>query len=691
MPLLERNRAIAGGVSGVLVLACLAYLPYLGKGLVSEDFLLIALHREEPPWRDLAATFTRPWLDMTLFEFYRPVAALAFGAEANWFGGRSAGYNVVHLAVHLLATALVWSLLRTLLGAGRAIGSRCDGALELAALAGALYFGLYPLAPNAVLFAASFATVFGAAATLGAALLYVRWREAAGAAPRREPAAVSSPRASAGAAVDLGSVRGAIDGGRLRRSVPLAALGAYAIALGCYESSVALLLWLALYEASRRLLAGGSVAETGEARRRSRRTLVALAPFTALSAGYLALRMALFGDPLGGYGDVAVRLREVDLGLPVQALRVLARLPAPWFGPGAGAAIESLVALGLWGAAGLWVASAPAPSRRALLRAFLLGSGWAVVFLAPFSFPLVAPAAGRYWYLAAGGVALALASVGARAGAVRLPVRRRVATAAIVLVVASLLGRNLLLLQRHLGWMEEAATLATEIRDEIVRAAGGMAVTGSPDAPQRILGGEERRSSGGSPAGAAGAIFVADYPLFLRGGNGIELAQVYHYGLRAAAGPPFHDRAIDVYPLPPRSDGDPRRLALDHPVYLWSQGERALRRLDPAGADLPVLIDAGGPPDGAVVALDDAPVLRLRVEASADGARTQVVVSAAGNYTVERPASGGGEIRLPAEFLGFWASLAPGPQLWWMEVRDPAGRAVAQSPPRWLTVDHPRK
>jgi hypothetical protein len=191
-----------------------------------------------------------------------------------------------------------------------------------------------------------------------------------------------------------------------------------------------------------------------------------------------------------------------------------------------------------------------------------------------------------------------------------------------------------------------------------------------------------------------GPFFVADYPLFVLGAEGLVLAQVYHYGLRQAVAPPFHDRAIDVYPLPPLTEGDPRRLALAYPVYVWERDERRLRRLDPQdpSSPLPALLDGAGPADGAVIDLDDLStgdrgVLRLSLPLVV-GAHARVVVSAPGNFTVAMATpTGAADLELPAEHLRLWADLTPRlPQLWWVEMRDDAGRAVAQSGPRWLTV-----
>ena len=601
------------------------YLPFLGKGFVSEDFLLIRLHRESPPWADLAATLTGPWLGMRIFQFYRPVAALLFGAEANLFGAWSTGYNAVHLIAHLLSTAIVTALAwRLLSGCSPPAGGAAPSRASAAAAAGVagLFFGLYPLSPNAVLFAASFATLFGAVGTLGAAVLYVEARQRA----ECEPARPGARRLLAGS------------------------LALHAVALGCYESAAALPLWLALYELPRLASAG---------RRRS--AVVTLLPFAVLTAAYFALRGAIFDQVLGGYPNVAEQLRNADFTIGAAALRSLARLPSPWFG-GSGAASWEIVGLLAGGLAlALWLATAPERARgRPLLGLFGLALGWALAFQAPFSFQLVDPSAGRFWYLAAAGPAIALGALIARA---RLSRRARgLQIGLVALATILLLARNSALLRDHLGWMDQAADTAAAVAEQIASVA---------------------REAGESP------LFVAEYPLFIESASGVYLAQVYHYGLRSALGPPFRSESIDVYPLPAARRADVRRLATDHAVFRWLDGERLMRlRPDPAG--LPRLLEVRGPAPGSAVLPEDAATIAVTVAAPA-GARARVVVVATGNASAERvrlDESRG--VQLPAEFLRFWERLAPGPQYWWVETLAGDGTVTAQSAPRSIHVLPPR-
>ncbi|HUP25685.1 MAG TPA: hypothetical protein VNB06_22435 [Thermoanaerobaculia bacterium] len=613
--------------AAVLLASALPYLPHLDKGFVSEDFLLIALHREHPPWADLPATFGGPWLGMRMFQFYRPVAALLFGAEASLFGAQSFGYNVIHVLVHLAATALVLALARSLLRAMRGLDGRTA---ELSAAGAALFFGLYPLAPNSVLFVASFANLFGAAATLAATWLYLRWSE-------REP---SEDVPAAGAV------------GAVTRHLPVAALVLFAVAVACYESSIVLPLWLALLEVSR----------PGKLRRNFGRNALAVGPFLLVALGYLAFRASLFGEPIGGYGDIAGRLRTPGVDTAVLALRTLLRLPAPWFEPSPAPVLEAAAALLACGGAAVGLMRVSGVMRAALLRLFLLGVAWVFAFAAPFSFQLVSPANGRYWYLSAAGAAIALAALLAWAGSLSTAPLRRTASVVAVMLFAALLGRNIVQLHRHLGWMEEAAETARVIAAEIARVAD--------DEP----------------------IFVFDYPAFLLGPTGTHWAQVYHYGLRAAVGPPFAALQVDAYPLPPRGEADPRRLALRHPVFRWSAEDRRLQRLRPRPSALPPPLEAEGPSGGVVLdgRQDRSPLQVGLTGGLPAGAAIRLIAVTRGNFAVVQPMQDGiVDLSVPPDFASFWAGLAGGRQLWWVEARDTAGRTLASSEPRWYQPARP--
>ena len=140
-----------------------------------------------------------PWLGITVVQFLRPISTLLFALEIAAFGTHAAAYVALHLVVHCLATALVWAIAARL-------------APRPAWLPGmaALLFAIYPLHPNAVVFAASFATLFGGFLALLAFHQYLCWRE-----------------------------------DESRRVHWWLALGAYALALGSYEAATVVPAWLA--------------------------------------------------------------------------------------------------------------------------------------------------------------------------------------------------------------------------------------------------------------------------------------------------------------------------------------------------------------------------------------------------------------------------------------------------------------
>ena len=225
------------------LLACvllLAYLPLLGQGFQSEDYLLLRWLGEHPPWQEEAGGFAQPWLGITAVGFYRPVATWMFAGERALFGATLLGYDLVHWAVHLLNSLLVFGIARRFGGGGLCAGSA------------ALPFVLFPLSPDAVLFLASFATLFGTLFLLLALWLY----------SRRE--------------------------GELSLASTAGILAASAAALASYEATVILPAWLAL----------GLIWRWPS--RPSPRRVATLAVCVLLVLVYAALRVRLFGSFLVG-------------------------------------------------------------------------------------------------------------------------------------------------------------------------------------------------------------------------------------------------------------------------------------------------------------------------------------------------------------------------------------------------------
>ena len=255
----RRNpRAWLPGIAIALAIG-LCYGPFLDRGFTSEDFLLIRFLAEHPPWQGFWTALGEPWLGISGILFIRPISTLLYGIEIAAFGAVPFAYNLVHLLVHVGNALLVASTARAL------------GLERAAALGAGLLFGLYPLHPNAVLFTASFATLIGGAFVLGSFRLYL-WSSATG-----------------------------------RRAPWIAAMVAFVLALGSYETSIVLPLWLAAHE----VLTARD--------RRWRRSLVSLLPFGLLVGAVLGVpapRAGLDAGRLRGSrpGDPAARLAELDAG-----------------------------------------------------------------------------------------------------------------------------------------------------------------------------------------------------------------------------------------------------------------------------------------------------------------------------------------------------------------------------------------
>lgn len=410
--------------------ALAAYAALLGRGFTSEDFLLIRFLGEHPPWRDFGAQFTAPWLGIAGIRFLRPLSTTLYAIEIALFGTHAIGFNVVHVLVHAGNALLVAAVLRELLGRD-ADGTR-------ASAAGGVLFAFHPFHPNAVIFSASFATLFGAAYVFAALFAYLRWRAS----------------------------------GNLRWWV-LAFLS-FACALLSYEAAAIVPLWLA---------AADHLAVPGPRRSQLRRMLGWL-PFAVLLAAYLGWRLWVFGVVLGGYDATSRRLlgsRAVDLAAAIA--NAVRRLLLPYDGAAVGALGLAMATAVLVVAAAWWLVRSR--DRRAT-GAWLTGWTWLLSGLAPFGFEAMVPANGRYGYLAAAGAALVAASLLVPAAAVReanasarAPARRWVpwiAMAALALVWA--IG-----LAQHLRACARAADTTQRVRQALLASTPG-----APAGPRFLTG-----------------------------------------------------------------------------------------------------------------------------------------------------------------------------------------------------------
>lgn len=595
----DRGRHLASVLPSVLVFVF--YGPALHRYFTSEDFLLVRVLGEHPPWRD-PDLWTAPWLGVTVVKFYRPVSTLLYGLEIAAFGPWVIGYNLVHTLVHAANVVLVFAIVRRLV-AGVPAPSPFIPAF-VAAL-----FALYPLHPNAVLFGASFATVFGSGFVLGSFLAYQCFRETGGWRPWA------------------------------------ASFAMFVLALGSYETAATLPFLLVAFDW---VVARGNNAP-------GRRPALASLPFFGALALYFLLRRAVFGVFVGGYDDYSVRLIQPELWLEDLAASIR-QLHAPAFDH-AQSPIATLTAAGL-------VCLAP-PVFFALTRhrtgsrfprLWFFAWTWILISLAPFAFRPSVPGNGRFWYLAAAGVAMATGFL-ALAIAAALPERWSTLPWAALAAFGVYWGW---LLTGSLDVYLTAGRTTRAIQQELVRehAAAG--------APQRT--------------------FVTRYPYFVYSATGAPLAQVFHYGLRDSVNPPFVRASVPVYPLPPRSRAELLAVFMADPravIFEWDGAARRFHRVElpSAPGSSPVEITVLGPQDGAAL---DPRGLEVKI-LSGNLERVRMVVVAQGNATIANPpgvpAQGGAvTLAMPAAFVTTMARLYRGGEfLWWVEARDEGERLIGVS------------
>jgi protein O-mannosyl-transferase len=104
------------------------------EDVIVEDHAFLA-----QPWSFLRA-FTRPYLGVVdaHHAYYRPLVTASYALDARWSGVRPLGYHATNVALHAVASALLYSLLRRL-----ALG-------PAVALAAALVFAVHPVPASAV-------------------------------------------------------------------------------------------------------------------------------------------------------------------------------------------------------------------------------------------------------------------------------------------------------------------------------------------------------------------------------------------------------------------------------------------------------------------------------------------------------------------------------------------------------------
>ena len=321
------------------------YMPSMGRGFVSEDFVIFRLFYEAEQsgglWALAFRHFTDAWLGITVVSFYRPLSSLILQLEWLAFGPWATGYLWAHLLVHLGNTFLVKDLLFRLRPPGRhAIPHLAAG-----------IFALYPLHPNTVVFIASFATLWAGTFMLLCVRFYLE-----------------------------------------RRRIP--ALLMLTAALLCYEQAVILPVCLLVLELA-------SSPDKPWHRALWSRVWQRQRTFWILLLAYLGIRSTALGQSIGGYDSFRARMTESATWLD-GAFSSLGRMVFPFYGSelalriAIGAMSAVTVAIGV-----LWLLGRRGPERLALI-----GLIWMSASMAPFSFVDVVPGNGRYAYFGACGLAM---------------------------------------------------------------------------------------------------------------------------------------------------------------------------------------------------------------------------------------------------------------------------------------------
>ena len=234
----------------------------LRNGFVYDDVPAVAHDARIRSLAHLPSLLTAPyWQSDMRDRLYRPVTTVSYAVDWVAGGGRPLAYHLTNVALHVLVALLVLALARRVLGPGAG------------AVVAALWFAVHPVHVEAVANVVGRAELLAAAGFLAAMLAYFGEGEAA----RVDP------------------------GGRRRALLALGCLLAAAVAFGSKEHALTLPGALLLADAWSAWRAGDSPLRWWRPH-----ALTWLATL-ALAAGYLALRQAVLGTPLGG-GSVAVGL-----------------------------------------------------------------------------------------------------------------------------------------------------------------------------------------------------------------------------------------------------------------------------------------------------------------------------------------------------------------------------------------------
>ena len=267
----------------ILAVTSVAYLRSLGNAFVLDDVPMIVKNPELGDWSFLWKAFTREefWYSdadyLPHYRNYRPLLLVWYWTNHQLYGLNPALWHASVVAVHLLATWLVFKVARRLAGE------------STPALLAASLFAVTPIHAAAVVWMAASGMVLSTTLSLAAFCLIM-------------------PRAK-------GAVRNWA-----------AAIALYAGALLCHESAIAFPALVACYA----LLFAES--DSGSLWMRARRAVIWQAPFAFEVILYLVLRRLVLGFFVSNPYDYANLLTNAEdvLTVPLVLATYLAMLTMPW-------------------------------------------------------------------------------------------------------------------------------------------------------------------------------------------------------------------------------------------------------------------------------------------------------------------------------------------------------------------------
>lgn len=345
------GRAVLWAVLAAAAAAILPFLPSVNDYFLSDDFGLIWLFSRKDAAHFLTL-FTSPWTEFIYgyrADELRPTVGFSYWLDAQFGAADPRPYHLDSILLHAADSLLVLTLARRLLRLP-----------WTAAAAGGVGFALMAVHVETVVWISGRADSIPALFMLLTLLGYGEWRST---------------------------------GRRAWYAVSVAACG---LALFSKQSAVVLPVLLACYDLLLR-----------DDRPRPVRRLGPLLPFVLLTAAYLALRLALFGnavreDSLNG-GMVGSFLARQTIYLTMLVTGAERFLPA---------ADVFLVAGGLVALAAGLAASRP-KVKEGMRMALYFGPAWWLLTVGPLA--VVGYVSARHLYLASAGVALLLAAAGAAA------------------------------------------------------------------------------------------------------------------------------------------------------------------------------------------------------------------------------------------------------------------------------------